>query len=420
MPSPSHRAHPLSSALVVLLTVWGCDDMERQPTKNTGGFADTGTPADDIPAHGSDGSGTTEDTGGDEGSEGGGDGGGDAGGDSSGDAGGDAGDGSGGDDGDTSDPCPADMVCVDSFPFEETNTTTRAARDDFDSYACAPSTNESGPEVVYRVDLADDGFLAVDLPDMDGGADIDVHILGSLDPDDCFDRGHWRSGAWLPAGRYYVVADTWVSSSGAESDGEYTITLGHTSRATLPSARTAFAEAALQAFDIAWGLGDTDSFVYAMTDFSMHSSLEREWIVDLATGDLLFHIHTTHGENSANARDPGIAESFSNIPESHQSSLGMMRAAEIYTGSYGYSMRLDGLEAGYNDNVRSRAIVVHPWEYATAEFAAEYGMLGLSWGCPAIDGSISRRVIDATANGSLYFFYYDDGDWSRRSDYVLP
>ncbi|MBO86985.1 MAG: hypothetical protein CL927_16685 [Deltaproteobacteria bacterium] len=312
------------------------------------------------------------------------------------------------------------MVCVESFPFEETNTTTRAARDDFNSYACAPSTNESGPEVVYRVDLAEDGFLAVDLPDMDSGADIDVHILGSLDPDDCFDRGHWRSGAWLPAGRYYVVADTWVASSGAESDGGYTITLGHTSQSTLPTARSAFAEAALQAFDIAWGLGDTDSFVYAMTDFSMHSSLEREWIVDLATGDLLFHIHTTHGENSANARDPGVAEAFSNIPESHQSSLGMMKAAEIYTGSYGYSMRLDGLEAGYNDNVRSRAIVVHPWEYATAETAAEYGMLGLSWGCPAIDERVSRQIINTTANGSLYFFYYNDGDWSRNSDYMLP
>jgi hypothetical protein len=310
------------------------------------------------------------------------------------------------------------MVCVDSFPFEETNTTTRAARDAFDSYACASSTDESGPEVVYRVDLAEDGFLAVDLPDVATGADIDVHILGSLDPDDCFNRGHWRSGAWLPAGQYYVVADTWVSGSGAENDGEYTITLGHTGLSVLPGADATFVDASLQAYDIAWGAGDTDSFVYSMTDWSLHSSLEREWVVDLATNDLLFHLHTTHGENTANARNPGWAETFSNINESHQSSLGMMRAGETYTGSYGYSMRLDGLEVGYNDNVRSRAIVVHPWEWARSEVVDEYGMVGLSWGCPAIDDRIATRLINATSDGSLYFFWYPDGDWSRNSEYL--
>jgi hypothetical protein len=363
---------------------------------------------------GGDDSTTTDSGGGDDGGTGD-----DSGGDDGGGSGGDAGDG-GGDDGTEPDPCPANMVCVDAFPFEEANNTSSAASDSFDAYGCAPDTNESGPEVIYRVDLAEDGFLAVDLPEMADGADVDVHILGSLDPDDCLDRGHWRSGAWLPAGRYYVVADTWVSGGGTEYDGAYTLTMGHTSAATLPGASAQFVEVALQAFDIAWGAQDTDSFVYSMTDWSVHSTLEREWVVDLATGDLLFHLHTTHGEASANDRDPGIAESFSNIPESHQSSLGMMRGGETYTGSYGYSMRLDGLESGYNDNVRSRAIVLHPWEYARPEIAAEYGMLGLSWGCPAVDDRVATDLINATDDGSLFFFYYDDGDWSRYSDYVLP
>lgn len=418
MSSPLHRVSLLPSALAVVVALQGCTESEKTPARNTDGPVDTGfqiddaTTGDDAGDDGSTDTGSSDDGGDGSGDEGGGDGSGDT----SGDDGGEA----GGDDGEAADPCPDDMICVDAFPFEETNTTTRAARDDFDSYGCAPSTNESGPEVVYRVDLADDGFLAVDLPDMEDGADVDVHILGSLDPDDCFDRGHWRSGAWLPAGRYYVVADTWVSSSGSELDGEYTLTMGHTSQATLPGSSTTFVDTALQAFDIAWGAGDTESFVYTMVDFSLHSSLEREWIVDLTTGDLMWHLHTTHGENSANSRDPGYAESFSNIPESHQSSLGMMKAGETYTGSYGYSMRLDGLEVGYNDNVRSRAIVVHPWEYASASTAAEYGMVGLSWGCPAIGERVSRQVIDATANGSLYFFYFDDGDWSRNSEYVVP
>ena len=55
------------------------------------------------------------------------------------------------------------------------------------------------------------------------------------------------------------------------------------------------------------------------------------------------------------------ATKFSNTNDSHQSSLGLMRTGETYYGSYGYSLRLDGLEDGYNDAVRSRAIVIHPW-----------------------------------------------------------
>jgi hypothetical protein len=406
-------------ALLSLSAAVGCSDVQldddKQPVSND---LDT---ADEV----------EEDSGGDDGGDGDGDGdGGDDGGSDDGDDGGGGGDdggddgGAGGDDGSGDDgddePCPDGLICVSSFPYTEDNTTTGAASDLFDSYGCSPSTDESGPEVIYQVDLAEDGFLAVDLPegDMASGADIDVHILGSLDSDDCFDRGHWRSGAWLPAGRYFVVADSWVSSSGSESDGAYSITLGHTSRDTLPGASRRFSEAALQAFDIAWGAGDTDSFVYSMTDWSIHSSVERNWVVDLATNDLLFHLHTTHGEASAASYDYGLAVSFSNISESHQTSLGMMRAGDIYTGSYGYSMRLHGLEDGYNDNVYSRAIVLHPWEWARAEVVDEYGMVGLSWGCPAVDDRISTDLINAAEDDTLFFYWYPDGDWSNNSVYL--
>ena len=114
----------------------------------------------------------------------------------------------------------------------------------------------------------------------------------------------------------------------------------------------------------------------------------------------------------------GLAVSFSNISESHQTSLGMMRAGETYTGSYGYSMRLHGLEDGYNDNVYSRAIVLHPWEWARSEVVDEYGMVGLSWGCPAVDDRISTDLINATEADTLFFYWYPDGDWSNNSVYL--
>ena len=103
-------------------------------------------------------------------------------------------------------PCPSGVICVDSFPYSDSDDTSRSSLDDFDSYACASSTDESGPEVVYQVDLAEDGYLAATLSGLGSGVDLDVHILGSLDADDCYDRGHWDAGSFLPAGRYYVRA----------------------------------------------------------------------------------------------------------------------------------------------------------------------------------------------------------------------
>ena len=143
---------------------------------------------------------------------------------------------------------------------------------------------------MYRVDLSDDGFLAVDLPTnrMESGADIDVHILQTLDSDDCVDRGHWRSGSFLEAGSYFVVADTWVNGLGEEKDGDFRITLGFTSVGDMVAdgMDATVAEDALFAYDVAWANGETDGFAYAVADFSLHSSEKRQWVYDLS----LIHI----------------------------------------------------------------------------------------------------------------------------------
>jgi hypothetical protein len=89
------------------------------------------------------------------------------------------------------------------------------------------------------------------------------------------------------------------------------------------------------------------------------------------------------------------------------SSLGMVRVAETYYGTYGYSVRLDGLDPIYNDEVRSRAIVIHPSDYSTEDFVNTYGYTGRSWGCPAIDPDISDDLIDTIANGALILKYSD-------------
>jgi len=79
-----------------------------------------------------------------------------------------------------SDDCPPGLICIDSYPFEHSFSTSD--RDsNFDTYSCAPSTDESGPEVVYMLTIEQAGFLSVAIYD-DANVDVDVHILSTLDP----------------------------------------------------------------------------------------------------------------------------------------------------------------------------------------------------------------------------------------------
>ena len=214
------------------------------------------------------------------------------------------------------DDCPPDVVCVTTFPFNHAGTTTGAASDQIDSYACAATTDESGPEVVYRVDLPEDGFLALELGEpLDPGVDIDVHLMSELDGATCLDRGHWRAGKLLAAGRYWVTADTWVEPGPVEHDGSYTLTFGLTTVSALTGmgVDAGVGADALHAFDVAWAAGEAGHFSYAVTDFSLPSDQRRLWLLDLAQGSLRHHFYVAHGEMSADPNDSKWAVSFSNV-----------------------------------------------------------------------------------------------------------
>ena len=113
-----------------------------------------------------------------------------------------------------------------------------------------------------------------------------------------------------------------------------------------------------------------------------------------------------------------LANAFSNTPESHQSSIGLFVTAETYIGKHGYSLRLDGLDRGFNDRARERAIVVHGASYVSPAFVKAQGRLGRSWGCPAVSAAVARPLIDAIKGGNLLFAYYPDQEWLRSSQYL--
>lgn len=130
-------------------------------------------------------------------------------------------------------------------------------------------------------------------------------------------------------------------------------------------------------------------------DFSQHSSKRRLYLFDLKSGKVSRH-NVAHGKNS-DANGDGMADSFSNLPDSRQSSLGAYVTAELYTGSHGLSMRLDGQQAT-NSKARKRAIVVH-----SASYVKDGVRAGRSWGCPAIDPAIYQDFMSKTKGGSLLF-----------------
>jgi lysozyme len=119
-----------------------------------------------------------------------------------------------------------------------------------------------------------------------------------------------------------------------------------------------------------------------------------------------------HGSGSDKNKD-NIAESFSNVPGSYQSSLGPMVFAENYvsgkkkTGdrsAFQISRRIDGLIKGLNDKVRARAIVFHDGFYVTPE-RAKIKSVGDSQGCIVLYYPVIKEI-NPLVEGSLLVIYH--------------
>lgn len=151
--------------------------------------------------------------------------------------------------------------------------------------------------------------------------------------------------------------------------------------------------------------------IITIVDFSKPSSEKRFVVIDLDLRRVLFTCYVAHGKNSGT----DLATSFSNRSESLMSSLGFYVTGETYSGKHGYSLRLDGLEKGINDNARSRDLVIHGADYVSEAYIAKYGRLGRSWGCPALPATISKQVIDLISEGSCIFIYADDKFYRENS-----
>jgi hypothetical protein len=152
----------------------------------------------------------------------------------------------------------------------------------------------------------------------------------------------------------------------------------------------------------------------AVIDYSLPSTERRLWVFDLAQRTLIFHELVAHGRSSGEDR----ATYFSNEPDSLASSVGLYSTRESYVGRNGYSLRMDGLEPGFNDKAFDRDVVIHGADYVSNDFARVNGRIGRSHGCPAVPTAMARPVIDALKDGQLLFIYYPDPQWLKTSSFI--
>lgn len=155
--------------------------------------------------------------------------------------------------------------------------------------------------------------------------------------------------------------------------------------------------------------------IISIVDFSLPSTEKRFYLIDLKKEKLLINTYVSHGVNTGG----DMAVSFSNKNGSRKSSIGFYMTAETYEGKHGLSLRLDGLEHGFNSRARRRYIVLHSASYVSEEFIKENGRLGRSWGCPALPLEVTPAVIDIVKEGSVLFIYGQDQRYFSKSKFLL-
>lgn len=113
--------------------------------------------------------------------------------------------------------CP---YLIRSFPYSASDDTLMSNERAYDLYSC-DDANEGGAERVYVMNLPSAGLLRATVETASASVDPDLHLLDGDDPRACRARGHLMIEEQLPAGRYVLIVDTYISGGGDELAGPY-------------------------------------------------------------------------------------------------------------------------------------------------------------------------------------------------------
>ena len=156
---------------------------------------------------------------------------------------------------------------------------------------------------------------------------------------------------------------------------------------------------------------EEDSHLLTVCDFSLSSTQKRLWVIDLNDKKILFNSLVAHGKNTGEE----FARKFSNTESSLQSSLGFYITESTYNGSNGFSLKLHGMDKGFNDRALQRAIVMHGADYVSEDFIKSQRRIGRSWGCPAVPTALAKPIINTIKDKNVIFIYYPDQNYLSSS-----
>jgi L,D-transpeptidase catalytic domain len=151
--------------------------------------------------------------------------------------------------------------------------------------------------------------------------------------------------------------------------------------------------------------------ILTICDFSQSSKNKRLYILDLDQKKVLINTYVAHGRNSGTE----FAYTFSNNSRSHKSSLGFYVTENTYFGDHGLSLKIHGLERGFNDRANGRAIVVHGSDYVGDDYLQGNPFNGRSFGCPAVPSNESDAIIETIKDGSCFFIYHPTKKYIAKS-----
>ena len=140
--------------------------------------------------------------------------------------------------------------------------------------------------------------------------------------------------------------------------------------------------------------------IVGIADFARPSTLPRLHFDNLENGTVRSFL-VAHGRGS-DPEHSGFLRSFSNQNGSEATSRGAYLTAEWYSGKYGTSIRLVGMD-GDNSAALNRAIVMHPAAYATEEHIVKFGKLGRSEGCFAMSPDQFNEALWHLSGGRLLY-----------------
>jgi hypothetical protein len=142
--------------------------------------------------------------------------------------------------------------------------------------------------------------------------------------------------------------------------------------------------------------------IITVCDFSQSSRNKRLYIIDLGEKTILINTYVAHGRKTGGE----FARSFSNRMNSHKSSIGFFVTEQEYNGDNGISLKIRGVERGFNDKAERRGIVIHGSDYVGDDFLNWNKSNGRSFGCPAVPSNQIDQVIDTIKEGSCLFIYH--------------